>query len=135
MLDNNLKFQENATESRCTIQSYTSRSCSYDCNCYTDSNNKRRCSTCYGTKYDYIASSDLCDGQSLTQKSDDSNGSCPQTPKFVGYSATCWVHCEDNVFSYSSPGELIGWSIFMIVLGVCCCGCGGGAAFWRKRRY
>ena len=128
MLDNNLQFKRDSTKSTCTIISVTSHSCSYDCHCYKDKDGHEHCDTCYGYTYDYTTTSPVCGTKALTQKSDDSNGSCPQTQKSMNYGYTCWVECDDGIFSFSSPGELIGWSIFMIVLGGCCCCCGSGFA-------
>lgn len=132
MLDDSLEFKRNSEKSTCTIQSYTSSSCSYDCNCYKDKDGHEHCDTCYGYKYEYYATSPLCGDTTLHQNSYDDNGSCPQTMKSIGYSNTCWVICDESEFSFSSPTSLIAGSIVLLVVGGCCC-CGGfGVACCNK---
>eukprot|EP01084_Bolivina_argentea_P042312 78031_1 len=126
MLNDSLEWNRNAEETSCTITSYTRSSCSYDCHCHTDNNGHKHCDTCYGDEYKYYVTSDMCNGRTLKQMTWDDNGSCPQTQKWIGYTSNCWVECNKNEFSFSSPGSLIAWSIVMLVIGTCCCCCGTG---------
>ncbi len=124
-LDDNLKWKKDSEQSMCTVESSTSSSCSYSCNCHTLYNGTKHCDTCYGTQYEYYTTSLLCGNTTLLkQKSDDSNGGCPQTPKPIGYQNKCWVECDQDMFSFSSPNSLIAGGIILIVIGGCCC-CGG----------
>eukprot|EP01083_Nonionella_stella_P098632 277390_1 len=124
MLNDNLKFKRESRESTCMISSYNAVSCTYECNCYTDHEDKRHCDTCWGYKYEYYATSDTCGDHTLHQHSYDDNGACPQNFKPIGYTNKCWVVCDKYQFSFSSPASMITWSVVLLIIGGCCC-CGG----------
>ena len=125
MIQKGQEYQD-ATKEQCELTNYDSKICTYDCSC-SGTGSKKRCSTCYGTKYRYYAIAEAKCGTETELQADSYDGSCEYSwLKSMGSSHTCYVpDCDKGEFSWSSGSTNTGVGIALVVVGclVCICGC------------
>merc|ERR1719290_637561 len=101
MIQKGTEYQNNSTKEQCELTSFDTSSCSYDCYC-SGTGTKKRCSTCYSTRYTYYATVESKCGTDVTLKADGYYSSSCEYANLLsmGSSHTCYVlDCDEKEFS------------------------------------